>query len=201
MTLLLIFNARFQRFTIVSWNVGLEEDFWKRPEVWCRHDTHIPRKMLNFKSCLKISMCSSAFHSRSTLPSPINPHTLMGISPIPEVFYYISSLLYFLWWVIDTGFRWLAENDKLNENKRPELWRQNVSLVYILMRTPLDSPSLSSLASRASLLKIHTIKINLKGLNNNNNKSGYCLSFCLPDYAKHLMHIISFTVTTILWGR
>lgn len=68
-------------------NERLEEDFWKRPEVWRTHDAHIPRKRPHFKNSLKISMCSSALHSRSHfpfLPKSSHPH---GNFPNTRSFY------------------------------------------------------------------------------------------------------------------
>lgn len=142
------FNEWFQSFTIVSWNERLEGDFWKRPEVWRRHDAHIPRKRPHFKNGLKFSMCSSALHSRSNfpfLPKSSHPH---GNFPNTRSFYYFVSLLYFLWWLIATGFRLLAAYDKLSENKRPKLWRpKGIPCLHSFGDSSLVSPSLSPLAS------------------------------------------------------
>lgn len=55
----------------------------------------------------------------------------MGISPVQEFFF----SLYFLWWLMATGFRLIAEYSTLSENKGPELWRLNAIPVCTLMRT------------------------------------------------------------------
>ena len=137
-------NELSQGFRTVFWNLGLKGDWWKGPEVWCRHDVHIPRKRSYFKICLKISMCSSAFHSRSTFPLPhkfSHPH---GNFPSTRSFYYFFSL-YFLWWLMATGFGLIAEYNKLSENKGPELWRLKAIPVCILMRTLPRFPPVSPL--------------------------------------------------------
>lgn len=104
---------------MASWNVMLEEDFWNRPAVWRRHDAHVPRKRSYFKNSLKISMRSSAFHSRSTFPLPLKSSHPHGNFPNTRRFYIFFFIVFSM---MTNGHRIQIISQTWQAQWKPEAW-------------------------------------------------------------------------------